>query len=396
MPATDRLDTAITYIILAFAAVMGFSRGGIHTLAVLLILLALVRFFMRPFAPPLEKEIKGALLIFFGALFISCVFSGDPAASFKFLFRTVVKFAPFFVVVAFLKDKEIPDKAAVLMTGSMIVGSAIAFWQVLHGAGRGAVKSALGVMDFAGLIGLLVPVLLVKGLDRDTDGRRRCLFLASALLALVALLYNGTRAVWVAMLIVAVAYIIIIIALNGRKSYKAAIAVGLMLCVAGLFFTTNSAMSTRLQTITDPNVKSNHERLVMWQYAFDIFTEHPLLGVGLATLPTLPMSPEEEKKLRDDPATYAYGHVHNNFLQMLAENGIVGGMAFAYLYFCILKTAVRRMRQPETRNWAMIAFLCTVAFLVHGFFDYTFTISTIMYSYWLIIGLAFANFRLAT
>ncbi|MDT8903828.1 O-antigen ligase family protein [Anaeroselena agilis] len=386
MPAVDRLDTAIKYLVLAFAAVMGFSRGGIHTVAWLLIVTAVLRFCWRPFPVPLDKELKRALLLFFGALTIASLFSGDIAASVKFLGLSVVKILPFFIVIAVVKEQNVVEQATVLMAGSMLVGAAIATWQGLHGMHR--VGGTLGTMDFAGIVGLLVPVLLVKGFEETTGKKVRILYIIAAAVAMTAMMFNGTRAVWVTLAVTCILFVTISLIINWRKNRQAAVMVCALLLIIVLAFINTPSLNHRLHTITDTKFKSNHERILMWRYAIDVFTDHWLLGVGPATLPTLPLSPEEEVRLRQNPT---YGHVHNNLLQIAAESGIAGGLAYLFLFYTILKTTVRKMRQAATQSWAMIAFLCTTDYLIHGMFDYTFNIPTIMYSFWLIIGLAYVS-----
>ncbi|HWQ61559.1 MAG TPA: O-antigen ligase family protein [Negativicutes bacterium] len=389
MLTTARVDTAINYLVLAFAAVMGFSRGGIHTAFWLLIVATIVRYCWRPFPLTIDRDFRRAMLIFFGTLALSAIFSGDVAASFRFLGLTAVKILPVIVVVAVVKERKITEQAAVLMAGSMLVGAGVAFWQVLHGAVRGGVKSFLGVMDFGGIIGLLLPVLLIKGFDKETDGRLRGLFLFAAAMAMIALAYNGTRAAWVAVFVTLVTYVIINIMINKRKSLKPTIIIGVMLLAVAVAFAANPALNSRLESLTDMNFKSNSKRMVMWQYALDVFKSHPLLGVGLATIPTYAFTPEEAEQLKANPT---YGHVHNTVLQVMAENGVVGLLGFLALFLTIAKTALTKLKEQQTRSWALIALLCTVDFLIHGLFDYTFAIATLMYSYWFIIGLAYVNF----
>lgn len=383
------MDTTVKYLVLAFAAVMGFSRGGIHTAFWLLLVATVIRYCRQPFPLAIDRNFKQAMLIFLGTLAISTAFSGDIGASLRFLGLIIIKIMPVFVVVAAVQNRKVTEQAAALMAGSILFGSLVAFWQVAHGAGRGKVTSFLGVMDFGGIIGLIMPVLIVKGFDRETEKRLRGLYLVAAALAMVALVYNGTRAVWIAALVTTGLYVIITLIMNGRRAIKPVVAISIMLLLVALIFTANDSLSARLQTLTNMNFRSNHERVLMWQYALDNFKSHPVFGVGLAALPTYAFTPEEALELKANPS---YGHVHNTIMQIMAENGIVGLFGFLTLFVTIVKTALTKIRNGQARSWALIALLCTVDFFVHGLFDYTFTITTVMYSYWFILGLAYANF----
>jgi O-antigen ligase len=271
------------------------------------------------------------------------------------------------------------------MSASLLIGSTIALWQAAQGQPR--VKSTLGTMDFAGAIGLIVPVLLVKSFDREASPWIRCLSVVSLVAALIALVFNGTRAVWVAVVVSFLLFAFLNLLVNWRKGGKVAVVTIAILAAVVLLALSSATFTDRIRGSTLQS-KSIHSRLVAWEYAWHEFQDHWFLGRGLATLPTFSETAE-----RGPDGRKPYGHVHNNILQMLAENGLVGGLAFIFLFFSIITTAFRRLKEPATRNWATIALLCTVDFLVHGMFDYTFTIATIMYSYWFILGLAYSSFR---
>ncbi len=386
MPAVARLDTVIKYLVLAFAAVMGFSRGGIHTVVWLLIVAAAIRFCLRPFPIPLDKDLKRAMLLFFGALALATLFSSDIAASLKFLGLSVVKILPFFIVVAFIKERKVAEQATILMAGSILIGAAIVIWQGLHDPGR--IKGTLGVMDFAGIVGMLVPVLLIKGFEETVGKFARPLFLVAAFMSMVAMIFNGTKAGWVTVFVACVFYLIINLLLNRKKSFRAAALICVMLLIISLIFASSPRLMTRLYTVVDPTYGSNHDRIVMWQYAINVFKDNWIVGVGPATLPELPLSPQHALELQKNPKS---GHVHNNLLQIGAESGIGGVLGYISIFGVILINAFRNLRQLKKKSWAMISLLCTTSFLIHGLFDYTFNIPTIMYGYWFILGLAYIN-----
>lgn len=386
MFSVQKLDLLIRYFLFAYALVLGFSRGGINTVIIILSILVAVRFFVKPFKVTLEPALKRAFLVLAAAFALSTVFSSDFTASFIFLAKTVFRFLPLFYVVAFIKEKKLIEKMALMMAGSILLGSLVGIWQGLQGIER--VKSFLGIMDFAGILGLLIPFLLVHGFEwpAGTGRRLNYLFLGIMLVAFIALVFNGTRAVLVSAFISLALYL----ALNAANNKKVLLFImGISAALSGLVYN-NAKLWTRLTTIFDPAVStSNIKRVIMWEYGWKTFLNHPVLGVGLATLPTavFPWEPP--------PQTMTYGHIHNNFLQVLAENGVIGFAAFCFLFGTILLTAWRRMKVPETKRWATVAFLCTCSFLVHGLFDYTFTLATIMYSYWFILGLCYADYLVA-
>ena len=83
------------------------------------------------------------------------------------------------------------------------------------------------------------------------------------------------------------------------------------------------------------------ERLAHWQAAQDMVREHPLLGVGLGNYePIYPVY-----RLLNWP--YPLGHAHNIYLNMLAEVGIIGFLAYLVLWGTVFITTLRASNSPD-------------------------------------------------
>jgi Lipid A core - O-antigen ligase and related enzymes len=166
----------------------------------------------------------------------------------------------------------------------------------------------------------------------------------------------------------------------------AAAVLGVMVVAIGL---SSPQVTERFNTLFDMNYANNAQRVILWKYGWGLFLDHPVMGTGLATLPTPPFFISPEEAASGKPI---YGHVHNNFLQMLAENGIIGFGGFVFLFGTIIYTGWTR-RGGAGRAWGLTAAVCTSEFLIHGLFDYTLNIPTVVYSYWFIMGFVYVKYR---
>ncbi|MCK5506137.1 MAG: O-antigen ligase family protein, partial [Thermodesulfovibrionia bacterium] len=72
-------------------------------------------------------------------------------------------------------------------------------------------------------------------------------------------------------------------------------------------------------------------RLYMWEGAFKMFLENPVLGVGTGGYQNA------LAKYRDDPSLPDIVHPHNSFLYMASSYGIVGLTSFSWLLIVFLK-----------------------------------------------------------
>jgi putative inorganic carbon (HCO3(-)) transporter len=228
----------------------------------------------------------------------------------------------------------------------------------------------------AAYINLVVPFCLVFAL-RGTDPTLRTLSKWCMALASVALLLTQSRGgllAYVAILMVS-AYMLA----PDRKTRMRRLAVVLVVCVlaasvAGLFF-------QRLGEIDDYTAVS---RLAIWGGAFTVFARSPVVGAGFGNLRPLIGG------LLGLPEGWM-GDAHNLYLELLAESGLVGLIAFAFLIVSALRAARKCMRQSRDEfAWligiADFAALCGV--LVHGTVDYLFhTTPQVAALFFLVLGI---------
>ena len=118
--------------------------------------------------------------------------------------------------------------------------------------------------------------------------------------------------------------------------------------------TQGSILSRLRQTqMQEPNVAA---RLLFWSAALEMWREHPLLGVGASNYEVAFADARRNFAARhpDSPLVSAVEDVlpqrtHNEYLQILAELGVVGGLlfaAFALRLGYVMWQALRHSRQP--------------------------------------------------
>lgn len=120
-------------------------------------------------------------------------------------------------------------------------------------------------------------------------------------------------------------------------SKEIAIGFGALALVGFLFFNTASSfMKDRLVSIQ--NIK-NDQRFSRFKISYDIFTEYPIFGVGFDSKDEV----RKQKYLKAGFVTAAAKNYnsHNQFLEYLSVNGIIGGSiylgVFGYLFFTAWK-----------------------------------------------------------
>jgi len=115
-------------------------------------------------------------------------------------------------------------------------------------------------------------------------------------------------------------------------------------------------------------------RLVLWGIAWDFFRNSPFLGVGWGNFVVLYGS--YVTNISWIPARQF--EVHNIYLQLLAETGLLGSGAFSLLIFRALRQAIRQLRcslYPLEKALAFGVLGAIITVLLHGFVDFFFQVS---------------------
>jgi O-antigen ligase len=104
----------------------------------------------------------------------------------------------------------------------------------------------------------------------------------------------------------------------------------------------------------------------IWRDSWAIFKDRPLSGVGLGAYETA------FPKYTQTDGTIIVRHAHNDYLQILADGGIVGGVIALWFIFVVFRAMVRglRARDPWAASLALGAGTSIFALLVHSVFDF--------------------------
>lgn len=232
----------------------------------------------------------------------------------------------------------------------------------------------------AGYLNLVLPFCLAFATG-GTDPVLRTLSRWCLALAGIALLLTQSRGGLLAF--VTILLIHVYFSSRNRKTRIRRVAVALIVCllaagVAGFFF-------QRLSEIDDFTAVS---RLVIWGGAFTVFARSPLLGAGFGNLRTLMGG------LLNLPDGWT-GDAHNLYLELLAETGLIGFVAFGSLIVLALRTALRQLSKTQNHFNKMIAlavFAAICGVLVHGIVDYLFhTTPQVTALFFLVLGLLSAQ-----
>jgi hypothetical protein len=220
----------------------------------------------------------------------------------------------------------------------------------------------------------LLAILTAWGLAMAGPSRVRLGWLAAMMLLGAALWISGSRAALIAGLVTAIA-LSAVSALRARRYWLLAAVTAAAVLLFWIF----------PYPLIDPrSLDAIAIRAEMARAAFRMVSTEPLLGIGVGQF-----FDRSAEFIRDPAvhAAYARENAHNNFLQVLAETGIVGLTAFLWLLVDASRAIVRALRtQTGGRNLLTGAAAGVCAFLVTCLAGHPLLITEVSLAFWGVLG----------
>lgn len=317
--------------------------------------------------------------IFAGTMFLSAVFSGDIVYGLKrWADMWIWRFMPFIVIVFLLKNYVDAKKVILASFVGISFVATYAVYQGLNGISRA--NGFYGhPMTLGGWLCIFMPLLLIEFFEKRLLGKYYWLSGIAFCVCSAGLVFNATRGAWLAVAIVCGLLLIYYM----LKSKRNVVIGALFIILISVVLVNNPRFMHRLDTIDDfTKYQSNTERILIWQSAWNMFKDHPILGVGLGQYTVN----YQQKYILPQAKEPNLGHAHNNFMQMLAENGIVGFIGFIVMFgYIIFKNLIDWFKVKNV--YALMIVSATVCLLLQGFTEYNVGNSAVIKMYWLVLGL---------
>jgi O-antigen ligase len=208
------------------------------------------------------------------------------------------------------------------------------------------------------IIGLIFIVYLLK---------EKKYFWAATILSFFALIFSGSRAVWLSA-VVPFLVVVFLLIFKKQKIFKPFL---VMLIIFALAFPVSSLVSSlsyqgggdgtlafkRAKSIADMEELSVKSRMGIWKATAKSILKHPLLGVGIGNYPLV---------LGEDIANGKKGaSAHNLYLDVTAETGLLGLIALGLIFLEIL----RKSWKTRKEIYFLIFTFFFVWILIYNLFD---------------------------
>lgn len=327
----------------------------------------------------------------------------DPFSTGYFAIRIFLLLLFFAAALRFIHGKRVAQRIAVAV---IVFGAALAFVGIVMRLvspeaiyGMRPTPQAIPFSPFVNqhhfaafmemTVGLTVAFLLGGGLKSD----RRALLLIALSLMLIAVMMTGSRGGFISIAAVFAFAAAAIYFDRPRRTVEhrtlirtaAIIAPVLLTAAAAAVFISGADPLTRGLGVENTQADFTSGRTHFWSVAWQIFLNHPIVGAGLDAFGVA--------FTRYDTwnGFFRVEQAHNDYLQMLADGGVIGfalAAAFIFLLFKRGAAAVKGSTSPGRRSIAVGALAGCFGVLVHSFFD--FPLRTLSNSYFFLLLAALA------
>ena len=391
------LCALISFAVLAHGGVEDWARAILETGIAFLFLIWALRFYFNPHDQPAFSPLLPPLALFF-LIGLGQWFFRATASSYNTRIELMLLLATLIFLLLCIQAFRTLQEWRGLVWFGMGLGFVISVFGILqHLTFNGKLywfrELTYGGIPFgpyvnrnhfAGLMELLIPLALVPLVLGKVRRERLAVVALCAIMPIAALFLSASRGGIVSFFVqfALLTYLL----LRRRGLAKRLLAVSAVL-LAALMIVSWLGVGRILQRFSSLQTLEVTEgkRAAMRRGAWHIFLDHPLAGTGLGTLQIV-YPPYET--LYDGKIV---NHAHNDYLEALAETGMLGGLCCAWFLGVLFIKSFSLFRQSDFSFPAALQLSGVVActgFLVHALVDFNFHIPSNLWLFFLMAHLA--------
>lgn len=140
------------------------------------------------------------------------------------------------------------------------------------------------------------------------------------------------------------------------------------LLLAFLYNKTNNLNYSSQKRITSLSLEDSsvNNRIAYWESSINQFKKSPIIGIGAGNWKILGLEDLKED-LRDYIAPF---HVHNDFLQVLSERGIIGFLSFVMIFILCYVYLIKQILKDKNNYIDFFLFIALTAYFFDSAFNF--------------------------
>jgi O-antigen ligase len=282
------------------------------------------------------------------------------------------------------QQKYFVDRLLKLSIVMFILALSVGFWQYIHikKINKDTIYLISGLNGHKNLYAsfLFLNLFFLAIASFKLNAQWRIASIVSVVLNLSVLLFLGTKAVFVGLLIAIIVFGVLYIYQLGNRKFCVKVYVSLFFCLlaSNVFFlyvlqpTIQKGISYDAKNSTPTLAKKeaitlDQERLVIWDKTYYTCKKNKLLGVGMGNWQIYFPDATLSGLWRAEDLNYTFQRPHNDFLWIMAETGLLGLNLFLLFLFSLLLLLVKVIKTRSNNCSLNIELILCAAFIV-GFF----------------------------
>lgn len=273
-------------------------------------------------------------------------------------------------------------------------------YHITSGRNNIAFRGITGNINIAAFSILLkIPILFFILIKTNSFYKKAAVYILSILSIFVIISVISSRASYVALLFMSLAFILSALIFKKHLTKRIvkqtlffALIPTLLNIILNIFIysyigkQSGKSVIDRVESLKIGDT-STSQRLRYYSHALNAFLENPFLGIGIGSW-ELESIKRDSKNIENYTVPY---HVHNDYLEVLAETGLLGfilyfGIFFLTVYRLILFTIKNREKLKEN-YWSIVLIISLGIFFIDSFFNFPFARTFIMNQIFLFISL---------
>ncbi len=348
------------------------------------------------------SQLNVAVIIMYVVMVYSLRYSFEPTSTLKAIIRdTGYIGAGYFLIPQYIRsEKQIKH----LLYGCLGIHTLLVLYgfitQIIGGFhiyGEIAAPFFVEHCIYAAYITISFAFVLPFYLTEDDEKHRFWLGIITALFG-AAILLTFVRAAWISVFALLLFYLF---QFRNRKSAIDLILLMIVCSLLGLVIAVTTDIGglilQRLDTITETNYTANLDRIDRWVVAWKIWIYNPILGVGWGAYPDHYFKYANQSSAFFDayfnsiPYSSAFRMgAHNIYLELLAEVGVVGLLAYLLVIYIFFRRAVilqHKIKSDFQRVFLIGAQGAIITYLVHAFVNNLGPSDKLGITFWFILGI---------
>ena len=346
-----------------------------------LVIVLLAAFILQNKSEIKKTPLKKSWLFFILIIIASIIFSINYASSLYEITRIISIFLVFVSVFIITKKEKDYRNIAYAIIYSAVIPFFFATYQLLTGTGLGGttgIESRLfGTFShpnpFASFV-LIVLVVSIFFFVKEKIKWHKWALAIFIIWGIFLLIQTYSRGAWFAFAI----FLIILTALRYPK-----VLLGVLIALIFSFLISDS-IRNRVEDIYNPPADSSVRwRFMQWERMYGLFLKEPLTGYGIGT--------ETVLHLKEFGPNAGNQYIHNDFLRIALETGIVGFISYSMLLFIALFQLIshyRKEKNPWIKDFGLFVLALFIAMLSFSLTNNTLRETVTQWTLWSLVAIS--------